>query len=187
MPPLDAGIAVGTDEQRRVRLLPRQQCQVVRRQARLHPRNQVARGQQWLRRRPGLRHVSDASADLRALADDGYCPEIRDAHLLVHDVPYATADGRALRGTLVSPLDLANDLTVPPGTHVVWWIGEHPCRSDGRAMRELTHAGGQQLAGAFHADHSCSHKPVGIRDPVDAFYVRCRLSRGRTAPVQCCR
>jgi hypothetical protein len=105
--------------------------------------------------------LTSRSRDLQALVADGYCVEIRDNQLLIHDVPYVTAAAAVAYGTLVSPLDLANDVTVPPGTHVAWWIGEHPCHSDGRVMTALTHSGAQALSATVHADHSFSHKPPG--------------------------
>lgn len=113
--------------------------------------------------------LTSRSADLRALVADGYCVEIRDNHLLVHDVPYVTSAATVAYGTLVSPLDLAGDVTVAPQTHVAWWIGKHPCHSDGRVMSALTHAGAHVFTAALRADHSFSHKPVGTQGYPDYY------------------
>ena len=74
------------------------------------------------------------SADLRRLRDEGYDLDIREGHLLVRDVPYLNACRELLRGTLVSPLDLAGDVTVRPSRHVAYWIGQYPCHGDGRRI-----------------------------------------------------
>jgi tRNA A37 threonylcarbamoyladenosine dehydratase len=101
------------------------------------------------------------SADLRRLVEDGYDVEVREGHLLVHDVPYVTSAAHVGRGSLVSTLDLAGDVTVTPSTHVAMWIGEHPCHTDGTAMNEIAHSGPQQLTPTLHIDASFSSKPVG--------------------------
>lgn len=101
------------------------------------------------------------SRDLKQLVDDGYALEVRGAHLLVHDVPYVTAAREVASGTLVMDLDVANDVTVRPASHVMMFIGEHPHHADGLLMAEIQHAGGQQLAGGLRTDWSFSHKPVG--------------------------
>ena len=110
------------------------------------------------------------SADLKRLVDDGYALEVRAAHLLVHDIPYVTAAGQVARGTLVMDLDVANDVTVPPRSHVMMFIGAHPHHADGRLMTEIQHAGGQQLGGGLATDFSFSHKPVGAGAYTDYFH-----------------
>ena len=100
------------------------------------------------------------SSDLRRLVDDGFDVEIRDGHLLVHDVPYVTSTRQIARGTLVSTLDLAGDVTVTPSTHVALWIGEHPCHADGSVLHEIAH-GMAQASGSLQVQASFSSKPVG--------------------------
>ena len=100
------------------------------------------------------------SSDLKRLVDDGYDVEIRDGHLLVHDILYVTATQQIARGTLVSTLDLAGDVTVTPSTHVALWIGEHPCHADGTVLHEIAH-GTDQASGSLHVNASFSSKPVG--------------------------
>jgi hypothetical protein len=102
------------------------------------------------------------SEDLQRLLRDGYALEQRGAHLLVHDIPYVTADRQVARGVLVCPLDLNNDVTLPPGTHVMWFIGQRPHRADGTPMTSLDHSEQQQdLGRGIVVDRSFSQKPVG--------------------------
>ncbi len=101
------------------------------------------------------------SADLKRLQDEGYDVEIRHAHLLVKDVPYVTPQRQVQRGTLVSTLDLACDVTVPPSTHVVYFVGEAPCHHDGHEITQIQHGVGQQILGPdLVVDRSFSNKPV---------------------------
>ena len=74
------------------------------------------------------------SPDLTRLRDEGYDIEIRWGYLLVKDVPYVNANKEVKRGTFVSTLNLAGDITAAPDTHVAMWVGEYPCdREIGRA------------------------------------------------------
>lgn len=100
------------------------------------------------------------SSDLKRLIDEGYDLEVRDGHLLIHDVPYVTSAREVARGTLVSTLDLAGDVTVTPGTHVAMWIGELPCHADGTVLHEIAH-GTAQASGSLQVQASFSSKPVG--------------------------
>jgi hypothetical protein len=110
---------------------------------------------------------SDALERLRA---DGYCVEIRDNHLLVHDVPYVTPDRTVATGTLVSTLELAGDLPVANPYHVVMFAGLQPCASDGQPLQQILHqAGRQALTPGVAVDSSFSHKPVG-RPAYDDYY-----------------
>lgn len=70
------------------------------------------------------------SGDLKQLRDEGYNIEIHPSvHLLVKDVPYVDEARTVQRGTLISKLDLADDVTLVPTDHTVRFIGSHPCRS----------------------------------------------------------
>lgn len=100
------------------------------------------------------------SNDLKRLVDEGYDIQMRDGHLLVHDVPYVNSAQRVARGTLVSTLDLAADVTVRPSTHVALWIGEHPCHADGSLLHEIAHASAH-TSGSLSVNASFSSKPVG--------------------------
>lgn len=100
------------------------------------------------------------SADLRQLRDEGYEVEVRSNHLLIHSVPYLNSRGVVDRGTLVSDLTLAGDVTTSPGSHVVWFAGEHPRQKDGKEIPQIKHASQTtQLAQDIVVHHSFSNKP----------------------------
>ena len=64
------------------------------------------------------------SADLRQLQDEGYEVEVRSNHLLIHSVPYLNSRGVVGRGTLVSDLTLAGDVTTTPYKQIIIAMGE---------------------------------------------------------------
>jgi len=101
------------------------------------------------------------SADLSRLVNEGYAVRIHAGHLIIDDVPYATAAGTVARGSLVCPLDLHGDATARPSTHVMWFT-EMPHTKDGREMTELIHERGpMQLVDRIIAAFSSSQKPHG--------------------------
>lgn len=100
------------------------------------------------------------NSDLTRLVDDGYHIEVRHNHLLMKDVPYVNAAKEVKFGVLVSSLDLAGDVTIRPSTHVMYFIGEHPCKRDGTMLAEIAHSSTpQQLAQDLTVHHSFSSKP----------------------------
>jgi hypothetical protein len=64
------------------------------------------------------------SPDLAQLVNDGYSLEINTGHVLVHDLPFLTAEGVVENGTLMCPLDRAQNGA--PATHVMWFYGGTP-------------------------------------------------------------
>ncbi len=102
------------------------------------------------------------SPDLQRLRDDGYEIEVRSRHLLMKSVPYVSADQSIKRGTLVSELTLAGDVTTSPGTHIAMFIGETPCDSEGRQLSQIHHSSGKtDLGGGLVVHHQFSSKPKG--------------------------
>jgi hypothetical protein len=88
--------------------------------------------------------------------------EIRGAYLLVHDVPYVNASKEVKRGTLVSSLTLSSERTSRPDTHVIYFMGEHPCNYDGTLISAIQHGSGNQILDAnlgIIVNHSFSNKP----------------------------
>jgi hypothetical protein len=63
------------------------------------------------------------SEDLSRLVADGYDLEIRDGNLLIHNVPYVTADRDVDRGILISELSHNGQAAITPGSHEVWFAG----------------------------------------------------------------
>lgn len=106
------------------------------------------------------------SPDLTKLLEEGYEIEVALPHLLIRGVPYVDALRRVRRGTLVVPLNLNVDVTLPPNTHVVLFAGDFPCDQNGNPLEKLRHG---QNRTAITADvltqHSFSNKPPdGYRD-----------------------
>jgi len=100
------------------------------------------------------------SADLKRLRDEGYEVEVRANYLLVHSVPYVNPQKQVVFGTLVSELTLAGDVAVQPSTHVIHFVGSHPCAKDGAPIIQISHASAtQQLAQNLIVQHSFSNKP----------------------------
>jgi hypothetical protein len=103
------------------------------------------------------------SSDLRRLVDEGFKLEVRgDGYLLVHDVPYVTAESTVARGTLVSVLDMDGEATVQPRSHVVMFAGGVPHDADGSRMSSILNSSSRkQLAPGLTIDHTFSSKPPG--------------------------
>ncbi len=100
------------------------------------------------------------SPDLKRLCDEGYDIEIRAGYLLLKGVPYVTAARKVARGTLVSTLALAGDITQRPDSHVVYFIGGYPCRSTGTPITTIAHTSQRTaLARDLTVDHAFSNKP----------------------------
>lgn len=106
------------------------------------------------------------SSDLKRLRDEGYDIEVKCSHLLVKSIPYVNANKEIKRGTLVSTLNLAGDVTTRPDTHVVYFAGEYPCRGDGSPIDEIRHQSQPSRLGEdLVVDHSFSSKPSeGYKD-----------------------
>src|SRR6185312_412901 len=99
------------------------------------------------------------SPDLLRLQNEGYDLDVLGGYLLVRDVPYVDSKRTVRRGILISPLDLSNDRTNKPSTHVAYWTGEHPCHSDGSKI--VTFENGsppQDLGNGIRADFTFSAK-----------------------------
>jgi hypothetical protein len=110
------------------------------------------------------------SPDLKKLRDEGYDVEIRSGHLLVKDVPYVNTRREVTRGTLVSTLTLAGDVTTTPDNHVAYFVGDHPCRSDGTEIYQIKNASGRKaLAEGLVVNHTFSAKPS---DPYPDYYAK---------------
>jgi hypothetical protein len=96
--------------------------------------------------------------------------EIRSGHLLVKDVPYVNASREVKRGVLVSTLTLAGDVTTTPDTHVAYFVGDHPCRSDGAEIDQIKNpGGGKALAADLVVNHTFSARP---HDPHPNYYAK---------------
>jgi len=100
------------------------------------------------------------SRDLKRLRDEGYDLEIRSGYLLIKDVPYVNSSKEVRRGILVSKLILAGDVTARPDNHVAHFMGEHPCREDGKEIDQIKNESARrELAKDVVVDHRFSAKP----------------------------
>lgn len=99
------------------------------------------------------------SADIQRLVSAGFSIEIRQSHLLMHDVPYVDEQRQIRRGTLVTPLTLAGSVTTAPSDHVAYFMGDAPCTWQGLPIAALQHSGANELAPGLRIDRSFSNKP----------------------------
>lgn len=101
------------------------------------------------------------SADLTRLVNEGYAVRIRAGHLVIDDVPFVTAAGNIVRGTLSCPLDTHGDATARPTTHMMWF-SHIPHSKDGVELTELIHdRTPQHLAEGVDVACSSSQKSHG--------------------------
>lgn len=100
------------------------------------------------------------SADIQRLTAAGFSVEVRQNHLLMHDVPYVNNQREVCRGTLVTPLTLAGTTTAAPSDHVAYFIGDAPCTWRGVPISALDHSGANELAPGLRIDRSFSNKPA---------------------------
>lgn len=100
------------------------------------------------------------SADLKRLQDEGYDISTQAAVVLVRDVPYLTSEKEIKRGTLVSTLVLADDVTVNPvDDHVAFFAGEKPHNASGSAIGVVIGENLQQSYGGVAVNIQMSAKP----------------------------
>lgn len=108
-----------------------------------------------------LRRLVRNSPDLSRLINEGYAVRIAGGHLVIDDIPFATAAGGIARGSLICPLDLQGEATTRPSTHVMWFT-ELPYASDGTLLVAIIHEQGPlQLAEGLVAACSSSRKVNG--------------------------
>lgn len=102
------------------------------------------------------------SQDLQRLRDEGYDIVIVAEHVMLRDVPYVNDRREIKRGTLVSELTTAGDVTGTPKTHVMHFAGKYPCDKNGSPIENIRHGSNhQELAPGIVVDHSFSSKPEG--------------------------
>ena len=100
------------------------------------------------------------SSDLKKLVDEGFEIEVKGGHLLVHHIPYVNSTREIKYGTLITALSLNNDVTIKPDTHVLGFMGEHPCNKDGSIIAAIQHSSpNQQVADGIIMNHTFSNKP----------------------------
>lgn len=99
--------------------------------------------------------------DLKSLRDNGYEIEVRGGHLIVHNIPYVNSAREVKIGKLISTLMLNNDVVLKPDTHVIYFMGEHPCKHDGTIITAIQHSTiNQKLFDDITLNFSFSNKPA---------------------------
>ena len=112
---------------------------------------------------------TDPDPSLQRLLDEGFEAEVHQQHLLVHSVPYVTAERTVAVGTLVCKyVENAGAVLPPTGAagdnHQVWWIGSFPCRANGTFLTDLVNDTQPHSYAVFEgcvAQHQFSNKPDG--------------------------
>lgn len=99
--------------------------------------------------------------DLKRLRDEGFEVEVRGGYVLTHHIPYVNPSKEIRFGTLVSTLNISAGKTLSPDTHVIYFIGEHPCNKDGSIITAIRHGSANYpLLEGVTANHSFSNKPA---------------------------
>jgi tRNA A37 threonylcarbamoyladenosine dehydratase len=103
------------------------------------------------------------NAELQRLRDEGYFVLIVDEKFLVmRQVPYVNAKREVAFGTLVTPLELAGDITKKPvSNHVVFFDGDFPCDAQGTRMNIGSEGQRREIGPNLFVRHTFSQKPEG--------------------------
>ena len=102
----------------------------------------------------------DPNSAWQALVDDGFHVEIRDQHLLMHNVPFVKSDKSIGRGTLICTYFVDSGVTQPPDNHQVWWTEDYPCFANGMAIEQLRNEDGErEILPGVVIRHRFSNKP----------------------------
>jgi hypothetical protein len=103
------------------------------------------------------------SPDLKKLRDEGFHIEVSaTGYLLVRDIPYVGSGNAVKRGTLISTLTLAGDLTTQPDSHVAYFAGDAPCSADGREIEQIKNPSAPPNGVAANLTFSAKPTPSGF-------------------------
>jgi hypothetical protein len=107
----------------------------------------------------------DPNSPFQRLRRDSYEVEVRNQHLLVHQVPYVAAHRSIKHGTLVCTYVESAGVLQAPDNHQVWFAGEFPCFADGQPLKALTslfnESNRRELFEGCWVQHQFSNKPDG--------------------------
>ena len=103
---------------------------------------------------------------LTRLATEGFVLEVRNSHLLVHNVPYVKANRALARGILTCEVALhaSTGMTAEPQPHTIYFAGETPCHRTGEPMASIINNSTPQKCGDLDVQHYFSSKPEGRLD-----------------------
>jgi hypothetical protein len=102
--------------------------------------------------------LASRNRDIQRLEEAGFLLELRDAHLVVHGVPYVAPNRTVKHGAIVSVIDPSTAGGVSPTDHQVWFVGEQPSNLDGSPIRAMSRSEGQKLDEGLVAQHRFSMK-----------------------------
>lgn len=107
-----------------------------------------------------LRKLIDHSPDLNRLKHEGYEIVVRNNYLMINNVPYLDSKKEIQYGTFVTEITISGDKLDRPNSHVIHFIGEHPCALDGNPINQIKHASqNRRIAEDIIVNHSFSNKP----------------------------
>lgn len=109
------------------------------------------------------RKLFSRNEDLQRLRADGYFVQIVDEKFLVmRQVPYVNERREVALGTLVTPLELAGDITRKPiQQHVIMFDGDYPCDAQGKRMNLGAEGQRREIGPGVFVRHTFSQKPTG--------------------------
>ncbi|BEV05022.1 ThiF family adenylyltransferase [Chryseobacterium gambrini] len=101
------------------------------------------------------------NTDIHTLQNEGYEVEIKGGYICIHHIPYVNFEKEIKYGTLFSPYQTVpgSDVIAKPSDHVMHFIGEKPCHTDGKPILAIEYQNRQILSKDFIADFSFSNKP----------------------------
>src|SRR5438876_5498235 len=104
--------------------------------------------------------------DLSRLRAEGLDISIgKSKHLFIRDVPYVNAAKEIKRGIIACVLDLSGETTIPPESHVVFFVGEPPCDEHGSVLPGVSQNTNQALGEGLVPNHQMSRKPTTGPNP----------------------
>src|SRR5438552_18855404 len=86
-------------------------------------------------------------------------------HLFVRGVPSVNAAKEIKSGIIASVLDLAGETTIPPESHVVYFVGDLPCDEHGSTLPGVSQNTNQALGEGLVPNHQISRKPTTGPNP----------------------
>lgn len=109
------------------------------------------------------------SQDIRTLIDEGFEVELKGGYICIHHIPYVNHEREIKYGMLFSPFQIlpGSGLIAKPNDHVMYFIGEKPCHTDGSPIVAIELGGRKILTQELVADLSFSNKP---NKPFENFY-----------------
>jgi hypothetical protein len=125
----------------------------------------------------------DRNPDLKRLRDEGYHILVRDAYLIMKDVPYVNAAREIKRGVVVAALSLTNDKAGTPPDHTALFAGEYPCHENGAAMERIRHSESAVVVGDVTTTYSFSAKPKPNDNDPNYYVKMTRYAQILSAPA----